>query len=141
MTRQIDHPIVRLLAEHYGNGILTRLAAKLVELAAIPEKIRQQSTLLEDAGPTRADKKLPTAVGISHVEAARGRLTHRVELNEHTVRRYQIVAPTEWNFHPQGVITRGLVNRKVDDEELFRKQADLFVQAVDPCVGYDLMLY
>jgi uptake hydrogenase large subunit len=72
------------------------------------------------------------------VEAARGRLTHRATLAGGVVSRYQILAPTEWNFHPQGVVARGLIGFPCGDETTFSRQAELFIKAVDPCVGYRL---
>jgi Ni,Fe-hydrogenase I large subunit len=36
---------------------------------------------------------------------------HRVELDGDRVARYAIVAPTEWNFHPQGASVREMTGR------------------------------
>ena len=82
--------------------------------------------------------QLPPGVGIAQVEAARGRLIHFVETEERHVRRYQIVAPTEWNFHPDGVLVRGLTGLPVDGPEAALRTAELFVHAVDPCVQCDI---
>ena len=37
-----------------------------------------------------------------------GRLIHAVEIADGVVKRYRILAPTEWNFHPQGAAAKGL---------------------------------
>jgi hypothetical protein len=53
---------------------------------------------------------------------------------------YRILAPTEWNFHPRGVVAVGLdaIAARVRGPEL-GSLARLFVAAVDPCVDFDLV--
>jgi Ni,Fe-hydrogenase I large subunit len=74
--------------------------------------------------------------GLGMVEAARGRLVHRASVSDNTIERYQILAPTEWNFHPRGVVAEGLMGLACGYESSMREQASLFIGAVDPCVGY-----
>jgi coenzyme F420-reducing hydrogenase alpha subunit len=77
---------------------------------------------------------------LAQVEAARGRLVHGVEIEDGIVRRYAILAPTEWNFHSDGGAALGLADiagRERDAREI----ADLFVTTVDPCVGYELRVH
>ena len=78
--------------------------------------------------------------GIAQVEAARGRLVHRVELDGDRVQRYQILAPTEWNFHPRGVLAQGVKGLAVSNKALLRRQTELLINAIDPCVGYELQI-
>ena len=78
--------------------------------------------------------------GVALAEAARGALLHRVEIADAVVQRYQILAPTEWNFHPEGVVAQGLAgiaHSGVGGAELERL-ARLYITAVDPCVAYRL---
>jgi hypothetical protein len=80
------------------------------------------------------------ASGFALAEAARGALLHRVEVADGLVQRYQILAPTEWNFHPDGVVAQGLeriARSGVGGTELERL-ARLYITAVDPCVEYRL---
>jgi Ni,Fe-hydrogenase I large subunit len=52
------------------------------------------------------------------------------------VEGYRLVAPTEWNFHPDGAMTRGLVGRRVKDTAAACRDATLLAQALDPCVAF-----
>ena len=52
--------------------------------------------------------------------------------------KQRILAPTEWNFHPQGAIARALAGLDGSDDNALRRQAALLIEAVDPCVGYRL---
>jgi coenzyme F420-reducing hydrogenase alpha subunit len=143
LGRQDDHPLVRDLTKVHGNGLLPRLAARLVELATLPGVMRRIAELDDPnlhAGPHITSCTPRSGCGLAHVEAARGRLIHGVEIENDIVRRYAILAPTEWNFHPAGIAGRGLAeiaSYRQDVAEI----ADLFVNALDPCVGYDVRVH
>ncbi len=79
-------------------------------------------------------------MGLSQIPAARGLLVHRVRLAEGRVKDYRILAPTEWNFHPEGVVAAGLdaMAARSDGPEL-EPLARLFIAAVDPCVEFELV--
>lgn len=141
LARQYDSELIKSIYREYGNGVLTRLAARLVELARIPEAMRTLAGQLVSARPMDVSTALPAGIGIGQVEAARGRLIHRVVLNDSNVHCYQILAPTEWNFHPEGIVTKGLKSLPNMGEATLRNQAALLINAVDPCVGYDLQVH
>ncbi len=141
LTQQADHALVRMLCEQYGNGLLARITARLVALAGIPGNMRKLIVSLEQSSVEQAGEMLPDGIGMGQVEAARGRLVHRVVLAETRVQCYQILAPTEWNFHPQGTVVCGLENLQAPDEATLRQQAALLINAVDPCVGYKLEIH
>jgi hypothetical protein len=135
-TRYLD-PVAGLVLAH-GNGLLARQAAVLVEVATLLTCL--QAALYDGPGTPRCGTG--TGIGVAQVQAARGLLVHRVELDRPSlesgmVRDYRILAPTEWNFHPQGVVARGLATLSPStDEPNLRRQAGLFVTLVDPCVDY-----
>ncbi|MCW8907999.1 MAG: nickel-dependent hydrogenase large subunit [Sedimenticola sp.] len=135
LTRVAPTPLLSSLRAEQGNGLLTRFVARLLELAMLPRQLGLAETPEADqvAG-------LPAGTGIAQVEAARGRLVHRVVLEDERVAAYQIVAPTEWNFHPRGALARGLQGLAVKSEAELRQQAVLLINAIDPCVGYDLQI-
>lgn len=131
LSRRFRQPLIAALLAAHGTGLLTRLAARLVEVA---ECLREMGKLMQDLTSAPRGGQLPkTGIGIGLVEAARGQLAHRVELEDNRVRRYQILAPTEWNFHPDGALARGLAGIKagpcLDD------RARLLAHALDPCVS------
>ena len=139
LARRRTHPLIAALRVHFGDGLLTRLASVLVELASLPGEIR---TLLGGEGTCRAAaENLPANTGVAAVEAARGRLLHRVVLRDGHVATYQIVAPTEWNFHPDGALANGLRNLGTGARPILERQAAMLITAVDPCVGYDLKVH
>ena len=85
-------------------------------------------------------EKTAAKTGISQVEAARGRLVHRVVCDDGVVSDYRIVAPTEWNFHATGSVADGLAHLATDRPDVVQ-QADLFLTLMDPCVGWSLEVH
>jgi len=135
-TRQNNHPLLLNLAKKYGNGLKPRLTARLIELGKIPGRLR--SVMHEGEFLTLGCGSSVPGTGISQLEASRGRLIHRVELDEGIVKRYRILAPTEWNFHRHGVLVKGLSAIDAESIEVLRRNTGLLVSAIDPCVGYSL---
>ncbi len=140
LTRSADHPLVDALKNNEGFGLVARLVACLSELSRIPAQMLDILDTLEETRseeqPCRGD-----GIGIGQVEAARGRLVHAVEMAGDTVSRYRILAPTEWNFHPEGAAAQGLAKIAATGGEDLVTLARLFVTAVDPCVGADVRVH
>lgn len=128
LTR-VDSRLMRELKGQYGNGLLVRLAARLTELAQISRKLMPE-----------AEPNLPQEhhnPGMGRANAARGHLIHRVHIVEQKIASFQILAPTEWNFHPGGVVAKSLATLEGDKTQL-AQQAHLLINAIDPCVSYEL---
>ena len=134
LARHDELPLIEDLLCLYGNGLLARMVARLADIAnalvRLDDFFNRRQALPFNRG-TR---------GIATVEAARGRLTHRVSLDGDRIADYAILAPTEWNFHPQGVVARGLASLRTTNTAQLRQQAEFLIHAVDPCVAYDLLI-
>jgi Ni,Fe-hydrogenase I large subunit len=144
LERRREVPLIRALLADGRSGLLARMTALLVELAELPMRVRELSLALREArgvGTEAAGGDTASGgAGLAQVEAARGRLAHCVELEHGSVRRYRIVAPTEWNFHPEGVAVQALLNLPAGDAALQRRLAAVLINAIDPCVDYDLIV-
>lgn len=119
LARQYKHNIVVDIVKEHGAGLMARMVARLVELAQIPQQMRQR----------QASIKIHKNIGI--VETARGRLIHFAQVKKNIITNYKILAPTEWNFHPEGVVAQSLVG-------LAPARAKHIVEAIDPCVEFEL---
>ncbi|MES9901957.1 MAG: nickel-dependent hydrogenase large subunit [Sedimenticola sp.] len=137
-TRVRAQPLVSRLSVEYGSGLLPRMAARLVELAAIPGRLRANLSRLDGAVSHLSAGSASDNIGIAQVEAARGRLIHRVKLADQRIADYRILAPTEWNFHPQGVVAQGLMHLDGNSHDELKRQATWLINTIDPCVGYSL---
>jgi coenzyme F420-reducing hydrogenase alpha subunit len=134
LTRQLENPLIQNVLEKYQGGLLVRWLARLVEIAKIPEKMRN---LLNE----NSKNIVHNFNSIAQVEAARGRLIHKADIKDNIVQSYQIVAPTEWNFHPDGLIADSLQNINTQSTEEYTKIAHLLINSIDPCVGYQLSVH
>jgi len=90
------------------------------------------------AGGTASAVPLGATRGRALVETARGLLMHEIVLDGERIADYFIVAPTEWNFHPQGPLGGWLMGRDAADREALQAFAARAVAALDPCVRWEL---
>jgi len=138
LTRYADSALVSALVADQGRGILARLVAQILETVSLLCAIRTGEL---DAGSTApSDTVLPAGVGLGRADAARGLLVHLAEVDRGRVAEYRILAPTEWNFHPDGVLASALATLPDAEETLLRRRVQLLVMAIDPCVAFDLVI-
>jgi len=128
-ARKHAHPLVAELARRTSSPVLARLAARLVELIEV---------LRGGPGGRMASAIVRGGDAIAWIETARGVLVHRATLDGERIARYQIVAPTEWNFHPRGALALELEALQVADRAALERRVDLLVQSLDPCVAYGI---
>lgn len=123
-------------ADWEGRAFLARWIARLRELA--------NHALGRTTGDGQPGWVAALAVapgrGRSTVETARGLLMHEVALRDGAVADYVIVAPTEWNFHPEGALKSWLLGRPAGDPDELRAFVADAVAALDPCVEWDLLI-
>ncbi len=138
LARCWTHPLIAALRTEHGNGLFVRLTARLVECAALVAELRDQARTVSDEHPDTPGLENTSGSGLGIVECARGRLVHWLAVAEGRVSAYRILAPTEWNFHPEGPLARGLIDAPVGQGARVRQAIELLVMALDPCVGFDL---
>ena len=93
------------------------------------------------AGGTARAVPVGPGRGRALVETARGLLMHEIALDgehEERIADYFIVAPTEWNFHPQGPLAGWLTGRAAADRAALQGFAARAVAALDPCVRWEI---
>ncbi len=84
---------------------------------------------------------LGEAQALAWVETSRGLLAHRVSLDGHTdsarVVDWQVLAPTEWNFHPRGTLAQSLAAWPADHPDT-PEAVRLLACAYDPCMACEI---
>jgi len=110
----------------------TRMSARwleLVEIAAVnPQTAGQARSPLLASGAL----DLGDGQALAWCEMARGLLLHWVQLDaQGGVQDYRVLAPTEWNFHPDGALARALAALLPGDAV----SAQALAAAFDPCVA------
>jgi len=137
LSRWHEQPLVAALIARDGHAASTRFAARLVELAVL---LRDLPTAGCASVEWVRSWPLGAGVGLAAVQTARGLLLHQARLADGRIHDYRIVAPTEWNFHPQGALYSGIVGTEAPDEDTLVARTGLAVHALDPCVGFRIQV-
>ncbi len=113
--------------------IALRFLALVLELKGVPQRLLNagREKLIDVLGP-----------GFVAVNIARGTLIHSItldgdELAHSKVASYNVIAPTEWNFHPEGSLVK-MLQGVVVPENLVKPLVEKLILAVDPCVAYQV---
>lgn len=130
LARRRDDPLLLALAGGSLPQGARRAVARLRELAC--QLAGRTGRPL--AGSCRIEAGASSPVGLGWVENARGLLVHLARLAEGSVAMYRIVAPTDWNFHPQGALAPALLGLPAGDDAELQRRAALAVASLDPCV-------
>lgn len=135
LARQAAAPeVAALLVE--GRRVAARLAARQADLGFLACGLVDLSRL---DGWLDATSPAP-GVGLARVETARGLLLHLIQVKDGRVGRYVIVAPTEWNFHPQGAFVGELVGSPAPTRDAAEALARRLALALDPCVSCEVVV-
>lgn len=141
LSRQVvaGNRLARDLVERHGGSVTARVVARMIELASVLPAMEQW---VRDIVPGEAfchPATMPeTGEGVGLVEAARGSLGHWLSIKRGRIERYQIIAPTTWNFSPRdredqpGPLEQALVGLPAGDGALPTIQH--VVRSFDPCM-------
>lgn len=141
LARQVvaGQPLLRDLIERHGGSITARVTARMVELARIAPAMEQWVRELVPGDPFCAQGAMPDeGQGCGLVEAARGSLGHWLSVKRGRLERYQIIAPTTWNFAPRdtggqpGALEQALVGLPAGEGAPPTVQH--VVRSFDPCM-------
>jgi len=95
-------PLIKDAHRKYGDSMLSRILARVCEISQL---LHHSKKLLSELDLSEASYIKPSveiskisATGFASVEAARGSLIHKVELENGTIKNYEIITPTQWNL-------------------------------------------
>lgn len=140
LARQVvdGHPLARAMA---GGGVLARVAGRLLELARMQGMMETLVAGIDPGASFMTSAPAPRhGTGEGLVEAARGALGHWVRIEDGRITRYQIIAPTTWNFSPRdvegipGPLESALEGAVVTPGEATPLSVQHIVRSFDPCM-------
>jgi hydrogenase large subunit len=143
LARQLasGQPLLRDLARREGGNVRSRVVARLVEVACVLPWVEQWLAALQPRAPYHQPCELPAhGQGVGLVEAARGALGHWLAVSDGRIERYQIIAPTSWNFSPRdasgqpGALEAALVGTPVPEGAAQPVAVQHVVRSFDPCM-------
>lgn len=124
-----DNKLLRDVRQQGSSAALIRVLARVLDVIE----------MASGSAAKRLDVVSPApGEGIAVVRTARGLLMHHVRLAAEQVKEYEIVAPTEWNFHPDGAFAQDMRGLEVEDAEQLQQLAQIAALSLDPCVAYEV---
>jgi Ni,Fe-hydrogenase I large subunit len=136
------HPLIRDLLQRAGaSNVFARVIARLLEIAILTRAAQDWANSLRVKDSFCA-YDLPFLDGsvTGFVEAARGTLGHWATLRDGQILRYQIIAPTTWNFSPRdktgtpGPLEFALAGLEVGNDGASSVAVQHVVRSFDPCM-------
>lgn len=113
-----------------GESAWTRQLSSVVDCVALLRHGKSHGQYLQ-----YGSQALGKHGAVAWAEMTRGVLIHFVQLTDDAMRvqDYGVLAPTEWNFHPQGKLAQTITN-----SELSHQQLNQLASAFDPCVAVEI---
>jgi hypothetical protein len=130
LARNAAHPLVAAAVGRWGRGVGARVLARLVDLA------RALVVLAGDDEPLLGAVSAGPGDGIAWAETARGLLVHLARIEDGRIGGYRIIAPTEWNFHPEGAMARGALGLAAASDAEVEERLGWLVASLDPCAAW-----
>lgn len=131
ISAHLDTPLLEPLCGDRRSRLLARVLARVLDALQI----------MTASDHNRLDAvRMDNGAGLSVVRTARGMLLHRARVEAGKVSDYLTVAPTEWNFHPNGALAAWLRGAKFNHREALMQRINLEVLSLDPCVPFEIAL-
>ena len=135
LARQFETPAVAALLAA-GQTVAARLAARHADLDLLARALIDPALVCHWLGSVA----IASDTGLARVETARGTLIHLMQVKDGRVGGYVIVAPTEWNFHPQGAFVREITGCPAATRDAAAFLARRLALALDPCVSHEVVI-
>lgn len=119
-------------------GLLGRLRARQTDARRHATELRARAATLR-AGPAESANVRHAegpGAGAGLAWTARGPLVHWVRVAGAQIADVRVVAPTDWTFHPDGVVREALSGAAA--RPTLARDAGWFVLALDPCVPWEV---
>jgi len=95
-------PLIKDVHRRYGDSLISRILARVCEIVQL---LNHSKKLLKEINITEASYIKPKidishlqSFGVGVVEASRGSLIHKVEIDKGLIKNYDIITPTQWNL-------------------------------------------
>ncbi|MDC0932620.1 nickel-dependent hydrogenase large subunit [Arcobacteraceae bacterium] len=128
--------LIKDVHDKYEDSILSRIVARVCEIPQLLKHTKELISQINVNEPSYIKPKIDiskiTASGYSAVEAARGSLIHKVNIENGIIKKYEIITPTQWNLSNGtrdnlGVSQKAMIGLK--DENI----AEIVFKSFDVC--------
>ena len=143
LARQLvaGHPLALDMLQMHGGSVAARVVARMLETARVIPAMERWLSEIAPGEPWCITGELNDETsGAGLIEAARGSLGHWLTVKRGRIHRYQIIAPTTWNFSPRdaqgqpGALEQALVGLPATTNEPISATIHHVVRSFDPCM-------
>ncbi|MDF1875172.1 nickel-dependent hydrogenase large subunit [Sulfurimonas sp. SAG-AH-194-I05] len=99
MSLQI--PLIKNIHRRYKDSAYSRVMARVYEVAHLMKHVKEllsEVRIDENSFNKPAPIETLTASGVGIVEAPRGPLIHKIDIEKGMIKNYEIITPTQWNI-------------------------------------------
>jgi hydrogenase large subunit len=109
---------IKHIHKDFEDSIFTRVMARVDELGFLLFETYNMISLVDISQPSYIKPKIslkdiPVAQGIGVVEACRGSLFHKIEIENGLIKSYDVITPTVWNLGPQKHKQKGVAQKAI----------------------------
>jgi hydrogenase large subunit len=129
-------PLIKDAHRRYGDSLFSRIIARVCESLQL---LYHSLEIIDDIDlnePTYIEPITPTfelsGKGVGAVEAARGSLVHKVEVEKGIIKSYEIITPTQWNLS-NGTKASLATAQKAMIGSTSRSEAEFVFKSFDVC--------
>jgi uptake hydrogenase large subunit len=136
------HPLIaQMLRENGSSSVKSRIVGRLIETAMLVHAMQGWLRQLRLKDEFCAHFAMPShGASAGLIEAARGALGHWITVEDDRIRRYQIIAPTTWNFSPRdaagipGPLEYALAGLDTNNRGAKSAALQHVIRSFDPCM-------
>lgn len=148
LVRVYQFPIIEELYQLYGFGHGVRVMARMIDCIVMLDELKKKVKLGGEPVENKSHDRPLEPIRFSHIETARGKLLHRAKIEQGRILSYDIIAPTDINFHSKGPCYTALKNMvstlKLQGQGInnmtakIKSNAETIIRDFDPCIGYEV---
>ena len=98
LARNLENKRVYEVYKKYDDSIYTRIFARLYEMNLILNYLLKRVSQIDICEPSFIKYNPKNSKGIGVIEAPRGSLIHKVEIENEKIKKYEIIVPTQFNL-------------------------------------------
>jgi Ni,Fe-hydrogenase I large subunit len=127
LARNLENNKVKEIYEKYEDSIYTRIFARLYEMNLVLNFLLEKISEIDVCEPSFIDYKPKNSKGIGIIEAPRGSLIHKVEIENEKIKQYEIIVPTQFN------LSNGTENNPSAAQAALMKEKEEYLDTIFKC--------
>ena len=113
-----NRDFIKQIHKNFEDSIFTRVMARVDELGFLLFETYNMISLVDISQssyikPKISLKNISSAQGIGVVEACRGSLLHKIDIENGLIKSYDVITPTVWNLGPQLYKQKGIAQKAI----------------------------